>query len=116
MLRLVSDGDVHGDVIRGLWAKEPELDLVRVQDVGMRRASDPEVLEWAAVENRVTVTQDRSTLVGFAWERVKAGAPMPGLLAIRPNTTIGDAIEAVLLGAVCWTEDEVRDKVLFIPL
>ncbi len=116
MLRLVSDGDVHGDVIRGLWAKEPELDLVRVQDVGLRRASDPEVLAWAAEENRVVVTQDRSTLVGVAWERVKGGIPMPGVLAIRPNTTIGDAIDAVRLGAVCWGEDEVVNKVLFVPL
>ena len=37
MLRLASDEDVHGDVIRGLLRREPGLDIVRVVDVGLDR-------------------------------------------------------------------------------
>ncbi len=33
MLRLASDADVHGDILRGLRRRRPEIDLVRVQDV-----------------------------------------------------------------------------------
>ena len=77
MLRLVSDGDVHGDVIRGLWAKEPELDLVRVQDVGMRRASDRRCWSGRPLRSRNRHSGPLNA-VGFAWERVKAGAPMAG--------------------------------------
>ncbi len=32
MLRLASDADVHGDIIRGLRRRAPEIDLVRAQD------------------------------------------------------------------------------------
>jgi hypothetical protein len=33
MLRLASDMDVHGDLIRGLRRRAAEIDLIRAQDV-----------------------------------------------------------------------------------
>ena len=33
MLRLASDADVHGEIIRGLRRRLPEIDLVRARDV-----------------------------------------------------------------------------------
>jgi hypothetical protein len=50
MLPLVADEDVHGDIIRGLRRRQPTIDLVRVQDVGLDNTPDPQVLEWAANE------------------------------------------------------------------
>ena len=44
MLRLASDADVHGGVIRGLRRRLPEIDLVRAQDALPEGAPDPEVL------------------------------------------------------------------------
>jgi len=32
MLRLASDADVHGDIVRGLRRRLPEIDLIRAQD------------------------------------------------------------------------------------
>jgi hypothetical protein len=46
MLRLASDADVHGDIIRGLRRRVPSIDLVRAQDVLPKRTSDREVLAW----------------------------------------------------------------------
>ena len=48
MLRLVSDENFNGDIIRGLFRRLPELDLVRVQDVGLMQTPDPDILQWAA--------------------------------------------------------------------
>jgi hypothetical protein len=44
MLRLASDEDVHGDIVQGLRRDAPDLDLVRVQDVGLGHTPDPQVL------------------------------------------------------------------------
>ncbi len=33
----------------------------------------------AAAEHRIIITQDRSTMIRFARERIVAGLPMPGL-------------------------------------
>jgi hypothetical protein len=117
MLRLLSDENVHGDIIRGLWRRAPDLDLRRVQDEGLSHTPDPLILEWAAGENRVIITRDRATLIGSAQARVAAGEAMPGVLALRPNATIGGAIDDILLVAQCYSEEEMRDQqIVYIPL
>jgi hypothetical protein len=55
MLRLVSDEDVHDDIIRGLRRREPTLDIVRVIDVGLGHTPDPTILEWAASHDRISL-------------------------------------------------------------
>jgi len=42
---------------------------------------DLEVLAWAAAEGRVLITNDRNTMVGFAYQRAAAGDLVPGLIA-----------------------------------
>lgn len=78
MLRLASDENFNGDIVRGLLRRDPQVDVVRIQDVELSGPNDRAVLEWAATENRVIVTQDVSTLAGQAFARVTAGQPMPG--------------------------------------
>ncbi len=45
MLKLVSDENFDGDILRGLYRRRPDLDVVRVQDVGLSATSDPDILE-----------------------------------------------------------------------
>jgi len=40
MLSLLSDENFNGDIIRGLFLRQPNLDLLRVQDVGLREVDD----------------------------------------------------------------------------
>lgn len=117
MLRLASDADVHGEIVRGLRRRESEIDLVRAQDALPAATPDPEVLAWAAAENRVLITNDRNTMVGFAYQRVAAGVPVPGLIATTNEQSIGSAINDILLIANYLSEDEIRDQVVvFLPL
>ena len=117
MLRLASDADVHGDIIRGLYRRVPEIDLVRVQDVLPEGTPDPEVLAWSAAENRVLITNDRNTMAGFAYERSAARQPLPGLIATTNEQSIGSAIEDILLIAECMSEEEIRNQVVvFLPI
>ena len=45
MLRLAADENLNGDIVRGLLRRNPQVDIVRVQDVGLSGANDPAVLE-----------------------------------------------------------------------
>jgi predicted nuclease of predicted toxin-antitoxin system len=110
MLRLLSDEDVHGAVIRGLQRTAPHIDLVRAHDVGLGGSHDRSVLEWAAREGRVIITDDANTMIGFA------GQPMAGVLALRDGATIGSAIQDLILAGERWTPEEVKDRVWYIPL
>lgn len=66
MLSLLSDENFNGDIIRGLFLRQPDLDLLRVQDVGLREADDPAILDWAARNERILLTHDRATMPNFA--------------------------------------------------
>ena len=117
MLRLVSDADVHGAILRGLRRRLPMIDLVRVQDVLPEGTPDPEVLAWAASENRILVSNDRNTMVEFAYQRATDGEPTPGLVVTSNGQSIGSAIEQILLIIECMSEEEIRNQVVvYLPL
>jgi hypothetical protein len=117
MLRLATDADFNGRVYRALRREIPELDVVRAQDAGYESAEDPEVLAWAASENRILLTHDRRTMTAFAIERVAAGLAMPGLFVIRNRTgQIGQMVEQILLPVLCSEEQEWKDLIQFLPI
>jgi hypothetical protein len=116
MLRLLSDEDVHDEIIRGLRRREPILDIFCAVDVGLGQTPDAKLLAWAANQERILITGDLNTMVGFAWERVQSGNAMPGVLALLENTGIGRVLDDILLVAQCYEPDEIRDQVLYIPL
>jgi hypothetical protein len=116
MLRLAADADVHGDVIRGLRRRRPDIDLVRVQDELPEGTPDLEVLAWIASQNRVLITNDRNTMIKFAYQRVAAGKPVPGLIVTTNEQAIGLAIADILLVAEYMSEEEAREQVVvFLP-
>lgn len=116
MLRLAADENFNAGIVRGLVRRLPELDVVRIQDAGLSGPDDPAVLEWAAREGRIVLTHDISTLVSFAFERVAAGRPMPGVFAARSRGPIGLTIDDLLLLAECSVEGEWEGQVRFLPL
>src|SRR5205823_782273 len=115
MLKLASDADVHGGLIRGLQLANTPPDLVRVQDALPEGTLDPDVLEWAAGEKRILITHDRQTMVGYAYARVRNDQLMPGLIVVSDRQSVGAALGDIILIADSYTEDEMRDRVIFLP-
>ena len=116
MLLLAADENFDNDILRGLLRRRLELDIVRVQDVGLSGASDPLVLEWAAREERILLTHDVSTITHYAYERVRDGKPMPGVVEISRLVPIGVVIEDILLLAESSLEHEWDGQVIYLPL
>ena len=116
MLLLVSDENFNNDLVRGLLRRNPDLEIVRVQDVGLRGAEDPLILEWAAQEGRVLLTHDVATMAHFAYERVQAGKSMPGVIEVPDDLPIGAAIEDILLLAEFSDRGEWESQVIYLPL
>jgi predicted nuclease of predicted toxin-antitoxin system len=116
MLRLMTDEDVPKSIVRGLRQRQPDVDIVRVQEVELAETEDAIILAWAASQSRVLITRDRQTMIGSAYERVRSGQPMPGLIVLHEQLAIGEAIEQILMTAVCCTEAEMQHRVVFLPL
>lgn len=115
MLRLVSDENLNGDIVRGLLRRHPELDLVRVQDVGLMETPDSDILEWAAGEGRVLLSHDVSTVPPAAYQRIADGQPMPGVFILPDRMPIGRAIDEILFLSLDVEPDEWKDQVVYLP-
>jgi hypothetical protein len=116
VLAFLADENFHGGIVRGLRRRRPELDIVRVQDTELLAADDPAVLEWAAQAGYILLTHDVETIIGFAYERVQAGLPMPGVFEVHRSMPIGQAIEELLLAAECSLDGEWEGQVRYFPL
>jgi hypothetical protein len=116
MIRLAADEDFNYDIVRGLLRRNPELDIVRIQDVGLSGADDPAILDWAGREGRILLTHDVTTMTRHARVRVQSGKPMPGLFAVNRRLPIREIIEDLLLVAECSLEGEWIGQVVYLPL
>jgi hypothetical protein len=116
MLRLLADEDFDNDILRGVLRRVPTLDVVRVQDLGLKQSADSIVLEHAARERRVVLTHDVNTMVAAGYARVTAGLPFPGLFAVPQTLAVAQAIDDIVLLAECSSEDEWAGQVRYLPL
>ncbi len=116
MLPLLSDEDLPFALIRALKRSQADLDVVRVQEVGLRSQPDHIVLEWAAQNGRILISRDRKTLVREAYGRIWSNMSMPGALMLRNRISLGKAVEEILIVAICSTTEEMQDRVIFLPL
>lgn len=115
MLRLLADENLDGNIARGVMRRVRGVDVVRVQDVGLTGADDPTVLAWAAEHGRVLITHDVETVTRFAFERVDAGLPMPGVIEVTAWAPIRKAVEDLALILECLADGDLEDQVLYIP-
>ncbi len=69
MLKLATDENFNNDILRGILRRNPDLDILRIQDVGLSGADDPTVLKWAAQEERILLTHDVQTITRDAYKR-----------------------------------------------
>ncbi|MEG4841556.1 DUF5615 family PIN-like protein [Microcoleus sp. B9-D4] len=114
-MRLLTDENFNGGILRGLVRRLPELDIVRVQDVGLIHTDDPDILEWAANEGRILLTHDVATITMYAYERVNQGLPMLGVIEVIATAPIGKIIDDLELFIFCSQPDEYEGRILFIP-
>ena len=116
MLSLLSDENFSGDIVRGLFLRQPKLDLIRVQDVGLREVDDPAILAWAATNARILLTHDRATMPDFAYDRLVKGEVMAGMFVVNDRMPIRQAIDELLLLTSCSEQAEWKGVVLYLPL
>ncbi|MEQ1607062.1 MAG: DUF5615 family PIN-like protein [Pyrinomonadaceae bacterium] len=116
MIQFLTDEHFKSAIYAGVKRRLPVLDIVRVQDVGLRTASDPRILQFAALEDRIILSHDVHTMETFAKARLNAGKPMAGLLLIRQSFPIGAAIDEIVFIAECSRDDEWNGAIRYLPL
>jgi hypothetical protein len=115
-VRFLADENFDNRILAGLRRRQPALEILRVQDTDLAGAVDPEVLAWAAKERRILLTHDAATMPGYAYERIEAGAAMPGVIEVPLDLPIGQAIEELVLLMEAGRPEEFDNRVIYLPL
>ena len=115
-MRFWADENLHNRILQGLLKRLPDLDIERVQDTEFSGIDDPTLLEEGAKRGIILITHDIRTVTKFAYERVKAGLTMPGVIEVAHDISINQAIDdlALLIGA--GTPEDFENQVQYIPL
>ena len=115
-LRFLADHNFNEAIISGVYLQDETVDILRVRQVGMQQTPDPEILEWAAHNGRIVLSHDVNTMEGYAYSRIVAGLPMPGLFTVAEGEPIGPVIQDIALAAVSSIEGEWENQVRRLPL
>lgn len=115
MLRFAADENFNNDILRGMRRREPDLDIVRVQDVGLSGVDDPSILLWAVEEGRVLLTHDVNTITQYASSGLKQVRMPTAVFEVSLRAPLGQGIDAhnlTLLGL----EKEWKNRMGYVPL
>jgi hypothetical protein len=74
------------------------------------------VLEWAAANEFVVVSHDVNTMTRHAYDRVREGRPMCGLLMVNQFEPLGPVIESLVLIVAATDAREWDRQVVFLPI
>jgi predicted nuclease of predicted toxin-antitoxin system len=115
MLKLLADENFDNTILRGLLRRQPDIDIIRVQDTELYGANDPTVLAWAAQENRVLLTHDVATITRYAYERITKEQAMPGVVEVVSGSQVGRVIEDILMLLECSLDGELANQIYYLP-
>ncbi len=115
MIRFLTDEDFDGRIVRGLRRRLPDLDLLRIQEAGLRAVHDRTVLEYAAKSDRVLLTHDIRTMSPYALDRIAQNLPTPGVILVPQDYPIRKAIDELELVAQCLDPGDLIDTVKRLP-
>ncbi len=116
-VRFLADENLDSDILDGLLAREPAIDIVDVKTAGLRGTKDPDLLELAVEQDRIIVTYDRRTMPRHFQELIAASKPAPGVFIVpQQESAIGETIEWLLLVWTASQAEEWRDQILYLPI
>lgn len=116
MIRFLLDENFNGKIVRGLRARQPVVDMIRVQDTELYGADDPTVLEWAAQEGRILLTHDLDTMTKYASERIEQGLPMAGVILVHDTLPVAKVVDDLLAVLGASEASEWKNRIDFLPL
>lgn len=119
MLRLLLDENMRSDSLwKSVQAKRKAIpfDIVRVGNDGPPLGiADADLVQWAAVEQRILISFDKRTLPKHLLDVVASGHHSPGIVFMSRKLALSEMAEYLQLIAVSSSADEWADTCRFIP-
>ncbi len=114
---LVDENTTHaiGDQLR---RRQPDVVVLNVGDdlAPPRGIPDPDILLWLEREGYCLVTHNRRSMPQHLQDHLAAGHHVPGIFTLRPDASIGQVIDDLLLIWGASRPGEYQDQIVHIPL
>jgi predicted nuclease of predicted toxin-antitoxin system len=116
-MKWLADENFRNAILRGLTRRQPDFDVLRVQDLPpIAGSNDETVLDWALQNDRVLLTHDLSTMLpALKWHYANS-LRLPKILLISEAHPISQCIEEVLLLDQLSTSEDWAAGVIYLPL
>ena len=114
--RFLVDNDLMDQIVLGVLRREPSLVMTRLREVGLAKAPDTSVLEFAAREGFIVVSHDVNTMRAAAVARLQNDQVLAGLLLIHQRLPLAQTIEDLILIGVASDAAEWVGEIQFLPL
>ena len=115
MIRFLADASLQHHIVSGCLRREPALDFKPAVVAGLEGLSDLRVLDLAAQENRILVTQDIRTMPENFAQFLEAGNRSPGVLMISQNVPTKEAIDTLVLIWAASEPEEWTNRIAVLP-
>jgi len=115
MIRFPADADFNHAIVKGCRRQERALDFLGANEAKLEGLPDPEVLMFAAEQNRILVTHDRQTMPRHFGEFLMSGRSSPGVFLVSQYAPIGEVIDELILIWAASDADEWKDRLVNIP-
>lgn len=109
-----ADNDLRKAIVRGTLRREPQMNFRSAQAARLDGIPDPEVLAFAADEDRILVSHDFGTLPKH-FRQFTRSRRSPGVLLVRQDLPVGEAIETLLLVWEASEADEWVNRLCLLP-
>jgi hypothetical protein len=109
-----ADNDLRKAIVRGATRREPQMNFRSAQSARLDGIPDPEVLAFAADEGRILISHDFQTMP-MHFRQFTQGRRSPGVLLVRQDLPVGEAIETLLLVWRASEADEWVNRLCLVP-
>lgn len=113
--RFQGDGNLNGNVITGILRQAPEIDFQTAREAGLHGLIDFQVLDLAADQERILVTQDQRTIPKHVEDPERLRGNL-GILIISQKSDIKPVIEELILIWTAYESEEHVGSILYLDL
>lgn len=114
-IRFLADENISLTLVRALKRRCPDVDILRIQDVGLMSADDAAILQWAADANRIVLSRDVHTMTVFASQRIQREEKFTGLILLS-KASLSDVLDDLELITQCCVNEEFINRIEYLPL
>lgn len=107
-LKFFSDEHIDLPAVKSL--QERGIDIVSVQELGLRGRPDEELIKLASKQRRCIITRDKDFL------RLAKSTDHKGIFFLTRQLDTGDIIREVEKLILLYNEKDMENSVIFIPL